>query len=153
MLEEENFVEEIQKLLEQTKCRAEWIELEITEGQIMNNKKASIEKLQKINDFGIQVAIDDFGTGYSSLSYLKHLPIHKLKIDKSFIDGLPNDKDDIEIAKTIILLAKGLSLSVLAEGVETEKQKEFLYKNGCTNIQGYLYSKPISAQEMENSFF
>jgi len=150
MLEKGNFIELINELLYQTKCRPEWIEIEITEGQIMSNHKHSIEKLKQISDLGIQIAVDDFGTGYSSLSYLKHLPINKLKIDKSFIEGLPQDRDDIQITKTIISLAKGLNLDVIAEGVETKEQKDCLAENGCSNIQGYLYSKPLPAQEMVN---
>lgn len=150
MLEADDFVEEIMELLLETGCKAEWIELEITESQIMNNQKTSIEKLKKLNSLGIKIAIDDFGTGYSSLSYLKHLPINKLKIDKSFIDDVPSNVDDVEISKTIILLAKGLGLDIIAEGVETEIQRDFLIENGCYNIQGYLYSKPLSADDMRS---
>ncbi|MFT5659922.1 MAG: diguanylate cyclase (GGDEF)-like protein [Sulfurimonas sp.] len=150
LLEEDDFVEEIMELLLETGCKPQWIELEITEGQIMNKYKSSIEKLNKLNKLGINIAIDDFGTGYSSLSYLKHMPINKLKIDKSFIDDVPEDIDDVEISKTIILLAKGLGLDIIAEGVETEIQRDFLVENGCDNIQGYLYSKPLSAYDMRN---
>jgi sensor c-di-GMP phosphodiesterase-like protein len=98
---------------------------------------------------GITIAIDDFGTGYSSLSYLKDLPIDKLKIDKSFVDELPYNASDVAIAKTIISLAHNLGLDLIAEGVETKEQLEFLQKNGCPNIQGFYFSKPLNADKMK----
>jgi EAL domain-containing protein (putative c-di-GMP-specific phosphodiesterase class I) len=126
-----------------------WLELEVTEGEVMNNPELSISKLNKLHDLGIEIAIDDFGTGYSSLSYLKKLPLDKLKIDQSFVRELPIDEDDVAITKAIIALGKSLKLKLIAEGVETQEQKEFLVKNGCEYIQGYLYSRPIPATEME----
>ena len=149
MLEEDDFIQKIENLLFETKCKAQWIELELTEGQIMKNHEHSIKKLKQLSTLGIHIAIDDFGTGYSSLAYLKHLPLNKLKIDKSFIDNVPNESDDAQIVKTIILLAQGLNLDVLAEGVESKEQKDFLNENGCSKIQGYLYSKPINAVDMK----
>lgn len=148
-LAQSDFIINLESLIKKTGCKPEWLELEITEGEIMKNPVDAIEKLKKIGDLGIEIAIDDFGTGYSSLSYLKRLPINKLKIDKSFVDGLPDDENDIGIAKTIIALANSLKLNVIAEGVETKEQKDFLVENGCKNIQGYLYSKPVPAIEME----
>ena len=121
------------------------LELEITENQIMNNPEISITILQEIRNLGIGISVDDFGTGYSSLSYLKRLPINKLKIDKSFIDDLPDDKDDVAITKAIIALAESLGLDLIAEGVETKEQLEFLVSKGCNIIQGYYYSKPLPA--------
>ncbi|MEA2099589.1 MAG: EAL domain-containing protein [Campylobacterota bacterium] len=147
-IEEEDFIDFIEDLLEDKECLAECIELEVTETQIMNNPDKSIKVLEEINKMGISIVIDDFGTGYSSLAYLKRLPIDKLKIDKSFVDGLPSNSDDVAIAKTIISLSKNLNLKVIAEGVETENQKDFLVENGCDLIQGYLYSRPIPANEM-----
>ena len=139
----------IEDILEQCHCKPEWIEFEVTEGQLMQQPEIAIRVLTQLSNIGIEIAIDDFGTGYSSLAYLKHLPIDKLKIDKSFVDNLPHDHDDVAIAKTVITLANNLNLKVIAEGVETEEQQQFLMKNGCNNFQGYLYSKPLPVKEIE----
>ncbi len=148
-LQKKDFIDMIQELMRETQCESENIGLEITEGQIMTNPEEAIIILKQISDLGIELAIDDFGTGYSSLSYLKKLPIDKLKIDQSFVRDLPDDEEDIGITRAVIALAKSLNLKIIAEGVETKEQKEFLVENGCHNIQGYLYSKPVSAGEME----
>jgi len=148
-LHEKEFVSRLKRLITQEKCEQTHIELEVTESQIMANIEESIVILKKINALNINIAIDDFGTGYSSLSYLKKLPINKLKIDKSFVDNLPEDEDDATITRTIIALAKSLNLEIIAEGVEREEQKEFIVSNGCDKIQGYFYSKPLPADEME----
>jgi len=148
-LQQEDFVDSIKQLLEETGCEAEWLEFEVTEGQLMKDSSAAIQILNRIKELGISLAIDDFGTGYSSLSQLKRLPLNKLKIDQSFIRGLPLDEEDVVISKTIIALAKNMGLSVIAEGVETEQQKEFLLQNGCHYIQGFYYSKPILASDLE----
>lgn len=121
----------------------------MTESDIMKKPKENIDKLNIFHKLGIKIAIDDFGTGYSSLSYLKKFPISKLKIDQSFIRDLPNDEDDMAITKAVIALSKSLNLQIIAEGVETKEQKDFLIQNGCLNIQGYYYSKPLNAQDME----
>ena len=126
--------------------------LEITESEMMKKHNLLIKKLNSLSELGISIAIDDFGTGYSSLSYLKKLPIKKLKIDKSFILDLPNDHNDRSIVKAIISLAQNLHLELIAEGVETSKQKEFLEQNGCTNLQGYYFSKPISIENFIKTF-
>jgi len=147
-LEQKDFIELLQTMLQDLDCQANWIELEVVESQIMNNPKYAIETLTKINSLGIKLSIDDFGTGYSSLSYLKKLPINKLKIDRSFIMDLPDDEDDVGITKAVIALAKSLNLNIIAEGVENKEQKEFLIANGCNNIQGYYYSRPVPANEM-----
>jgi len=147
-IESDDFIEFIENLLNKEHYNYKDIEFEVTESQIMNNAEKSIKTLQKLSDKGISLAIDDFGTGYSSLAYLKRLPIKKLKIDKSFVDNLPDDPEDLAISKTVINLCKSLGLKVIAEGVETEAQKEFLVNNGCKFIQGYLYSKPLSVDDM-----
>lgn len=138
----------IKQLLEKNHCQVEWIELEVTESVIMSHSETAIKNLNKLHDMGFSIALDDFGTGYSSLAYLKHLPISKLKIDRSFIKDLPFDRDDIGIARAVIALAKGLNLSVIAEGVETEEQAKFLLKEGCALAQGFMYSKPIPPEDV-----
>ena len=139
----------ITDMLEDAGCKPEWIALEVTEGQIMKNPEQAIVILKEISQMGIELAVDDFGTGYSSLTYLKRLPIDKLKIDQSFVRDLPFDEEDIGISRAIIALSQALYLDVIAEGVETKEQRDFLVENGCRNIQGYFYSKPIPALEME----
>jgi len=148
-LQQKDFLPMLEALIKETHCCVEHIELEVTEGQIMTNPTKAIEILKGISELGVKLAVDDFGTGYSSLSYLKKLPINKLKIDQSFIHGLPEDKKDAALTKSIIALARNLNLSIIAEGVETKEQKEFLVQNGCTSIQGYFYSRPIPADEMQ----
>lgn len=151
-LQQKDFFEVLKSLMIETQCKAEWIELEVTEGQVMTRPEEAIKILQEISNLGIRLAVDDFGTGYSSLSYLKRLPIDKLKIDQSFIRDLPDDEEDIAISKAVISLAENLNLKIIAEGVETQEQKEFLVENGCSLIQGYLYSKPIPADELQKEF-
>lgn len=147
-LAEDDFLDYIKDMIAQKECLAENIELEVTESQIMKNPEKSIEVLKRINSLNISLAIDDFGTGYSSLAYLKRLPIQKLKIDRSFIKDLPVDAEDIAISKTIISLCENLNLLVIAEGVETDEQKDFLLENGCDLIQGYYYSRPLPEDKM-----
>jgi len=144
-----DFMEELQEIIQVSGCPTAHLELEVVEGQIMSNPSAAIEILNKIRDLGISLSVDDFGTGYSSLSYLKKLPITKLKIDQSFVRELPDDEDDAAISKAVIALAKSLNLEIIAEGVETKEQKDFLVANECNNIQGYYYSKPVSAEAMQ----
>ena len=142
------FLSDLNATLSSIKCDPRWLELEITEGFIMEHAGYSISLLTQIRDAGIELAIDDFGTGYSSLSYLKQLPLNKLKIDMSFVRDIPQDKDDMAITRAVIALGHSLGLTVIAEGVETEVQKRFLEDEGCHHAQGYWYSKPLSDQEM-----
>lgn len=130
-----------------TNLDANYLELELTESFIMENIEESIMILKNFKEIGVQLSIDDFGTGYSSLSYLKQFPIDKLKIDKSFIAEIPHSLKDIAIAKTIIALAKGLGIKVIAEGVEKINQKEFLELENCDEIQGWFYAKALKEEE------
>ena len=148
-MRQEDFIDFLKEALGEIQLDAECVELELVENQIMSNPEDAIVLLKELNDLGIKIAIDDFGTGYSSLSYLKRLPIDKLKIDQSFIRALPDDEEDSAITKAVIALASSLKLNIIAEGVETLEQKNFLVENACSNIQGYLYSKPLPADEAE----
>jgi len=146
--QQDTLVESLSKLLHKNECQPEWIELEITENYIMEDPEQAIVTLQKFQDMGIKIAVDDFGTGYSSLAYLKRLPIDKLKIDQTFVQDIITNEDDRVIITSTTFLAKNMNLNVIAEGVETKEQKEFLLKEGCELIQGYYYSKPVSNIEM-----
>jgi len=150
-LAQDDFIPFVSTLLSKHSDSIDWLQFEITEGGIMEDPEASIMKLEEIKKMGIKLAVDDFGTGYSSLSYLKKLPIDTLKIDRAFIKDLPDDEEDKAISKAIIALAKSLHLNVIAEGVETLEQKQFLLEHGCNWIQGYYYSPAISVQEMSKS--
>jgi diguanylate cyclase (GGDEF)-like protein/PAS domain S-box-containing protein len=148
-LAKKSYIEDLLQTMKEMNFKPQWLALEVTEGQIMNNPHSSIEKLNAISQLGIELAIDDFGTGYSSLSYLKKLPLDKLKIDQSFVRDITTDEDDASITKAIIALGKNLNMKLIAEGVETEEQRDFLVENGCDYIQGYLYAKPMPANEIE----
>ena len=151
-IEKNNFIRDLMNILEKYKFDAKNLNLELTEQSIMQNPKKSIDILETLIQLGIQISIDDFGTGYSSLSYLKKLPISKLKIDRSFIKDIHQNKDDEIITKTIIDLAKNLNLDIIAEGVEIEVQKQMLLQYSELYIQGYLYSKPIPAEQLKEKF-
>ena len=148
-LQRGNLVNEVIAVLDETQLPTDRLELEVTEGFIMQQAGSAITQLQALRELGLTLSIDDFGTGYSSLSYLKQLPIHKLKIDQSFVRDIPDDRNDMAIADAIIAMGKSLGLRVIAEGVETEAQAEFLKQAGCQEGQGYLYSKPITAEAVE----
>lgn len=148
-LQRGTLVSEVTRALEESGLPTQRLELEVTEGFIMQQPQAAITQLQALRELGLTLAIDDFGTGYSSLSYLKQLPIHKLKIDQSFVRDIPDDRNDMAIADAIIAMGKSLGMTVIAEGVETEAQAEFLKQAGCQEGQGYLYSRPVSAEEVE----
>jgi len=151
-LEKGKFADDLESLLNNYDFDAKYLNIEVTEEGVMKNPKLSIEVLNEIVNLGVNINIDDFGTGYSSFAYLKKLPVSKLKIDREFIKDIPDDKDDEVITKSIISLAKNLNLKTVAEGVETEAQKDFVFANGCDYIQGYYYSKPIRADEFEEKF-
>lgn len=148
-LQDEKFFSILNNIIKETNINPKTIELEITESFIATDSKNTLEILNKIRQKGIALAIDDFGTGYSSMSYLKKLPINRLKIDKSFVDELPDSQESVAIAKAIISLAKTFGLQITAEGVETKEQLDFLIEEKCDEIQGYYYSKPITLEEIK----
>jgi EAL domain-containing protein (putative c-di-GMP-specific phosphodiesterase class I) len=133
--------------LAETLYPAEWLELELTESGLMEHQGQAVELLYNLRTLGVRLAIDDFGTGYSSLAYLKRFPLDVLKIDKSFIDEIPHNKDDMEIAAAIVAIGRTLGFKVLAEGVETVEQLDFLQAQGCDLYQGYLKSRPLPAED------
>jgi EAL domain-containing protein (putative c-di-GMP-specific phosphodiesterase class I) len=138
----------IAAVLAATGLSGEHLELELTESMMMQNPEAATGLLMKLKSMGVLIAIDDFGTGYSSLSYLKSLPIDFLKIDKSFVSGVPAATDDVAIIRAIIAMAKSLGLRLIAEGVETEEQRAFLANQGCDEAQGWLFSKALPGLEI-----
>jgi diguanylate cyclase (GGDEF)-like protein len=143
------FLDSVSGALEDSGLSPENLELEITENFIMQGATPAIEQLEALRSMGVQIAIDDFGTGYSSLSYLKRLPVHKLKIDQSFVRDIPDDSDDMAISRAVIALAKEMGMTSIAEGVETRAQADYLIREGCDEAQGYLFSHPITAEQIE----
>ena len=137
----------IQGIIKDTGIDAAGLELEVTERILMADSERCISTLTKLKEFGINAALDDFGTGTSSLSYLKRLPISVIKIDKSFVADLATSIDDLAIVKTILTLAQTLGQKVVAEGVETEAQLSILRAHGCDEAQGYLFARPMPANE------
>jgi len=146
---EEKFSLQIEHLLRGTGLAPCLLELEITENVLMQNDQSSMNNLNTLHDIGIRLSIDDFGTGYSSLSYLKRFPVDVLKIDKSFVSDITSDPDDATIVSAIAVMAHRLNLQVIAEGVETEEQLEFLRHCSCDVIQGYLFSRPVESTVLE----
>ncbi|MCK6417607.1 MAG: EAL domain-containing protein [Alphaproteobacteria bacterium] len=138
-----DIVDFVRKTLKEVGLEARMLELEVTESVFMADINHTIQTLQNLHALGVELAIDDFGTGYSSLSYLRQFPIDRLKIDQSFIRNALNNQDDAAIARTIVRLAHSLSLKVIAEGVETREHELFLLEEGCDEVQGYRYSKPL----------
>ncbi len=146
-IDQMDILQAVHAVLQKTGLDARMLELEVTETFIMQRAEQAISVLEQLRDMGITLAIDDFGTGYSSLSYLKRLPLHRLKVDKSFVDGVTNNPNDMAIARAVIALARSLDLDVIAEGVETEGQEAFLKAEGCDEVQGYYYSRPLPPEE------
>jgi diguanylate cyclase (GGDEF)-like protein/PAS domain S-box-containing protein len=142
-----DIVHTVKSVLEATSLDPMYLELEITESFIMRQAEEAISTLRALKELGVTLAIDDFGTGYSSLSYLKILPINKLKVDRSFVKDIPNDKNSEAIVRAVIVLGKSLQLEVIAEGVETEAQEAFLKSEACDEVQGFYYSRPVPADE------
>ncbi|EAT13012.1 EAL domain-containing protein [Bermanella marisrubri] len=139
----------LQEILEQTKCPVHVLEFEITESTLMDNVENAIFTMRQIKEMGISIAIDDFGTGYSSLAYLKRFPIDVLKVDRSFVMDIPNDLNDMEITAAVIAMAHKLHLQVVAEGIETQEQIDFLKSNYCEYGQGFMIARPMPSDELE----
>lgn len=144
---QDRFLHVIQSVLDETGLAPQYLELELTEGLLLSNGDLTLSVLQELKRMGLKLSIDDFGTGYSSLSYLKHFPVYKLKIDRSFVQAMTVDSDGAAITGTIILMGKSLNLRVIAEGVENEEQMSFLRAHNCDEIQGYYFSRPLAAAD------
>ena len=145
--QQENLVQSVAAALHDMGLEARHLELELTESIVMNSAELFVTKLKELEDLGVQLSIDDFGTGYSSLSYLKRFPLHHLKIDQSFVRDIATDADDAAITSTVISLGHSLNLKVIAEGVETQEQVNFLREHNCDEMQGYYFSRPLPATE------
>jgi diguanylate cyclase (GGDEF)-like protein/PAS domain S-box-containing protein len=145
---EHDFVDMVAAALQDSQLKPEYLELELTESLLISNEQEALQKLQLLKKMGVYLAIDDFGTGYSSLAYLKHFPLDRLKIDKSFVNDILTDPDDAAITEAIIAMAHSLKLKVIAEGVETRDQLLFLVDRGCDEMQGYYLSKPLSEHDL-----
>jgi EAL domain-containing protein (putative c-di-GMP-specific phosphodiesterase class I) len=146
---ERNWVGRVADALRDSGLAAEYLELELTESLIMQDAEQAVETMKELQRLGVQLSIDDFGTGYSSLSALKRFPVHRLKIDKSFIENLPEAENDRAVVSAVISLGQKLNLRIIAEGVETEAQAAFLRENNCNEMQGYLFSEPLPAACIE----
>ena len=151
-LRAKNLLEMVAHTMRQFDLQKGDLELEITESVAMENPQATIDLLNQLRGLGITLAIDDFGTGYSSLSYLKLLPFDRLKIDRSFVKDIESDANDAAICAATIALAHNLGLELVAEGVETEAQLNFLKEQNCDAAQGYYFSKPVPAQDIETRY-
>jgi EAL domain-containing protein (putative c-di-GMP-specific phosphodiesterase class I) len=147
-----SLTDNLRRILSETHLPPERLELELTENLIMGQPKQIVDQLLAVRELGVKLSIDDFGTGYSSLAYLKQLPIDKLKLDQGFVRDLPDDHNDVAIAKAVIALGHSLQFKVIAEGVETEAQRRFLQAEGCDQAQGYLYSRPVPPEALASFF-
>ena len=148
-IKDKGFVDKVSHILQQTGFDPHRLELEITETTIIQNIDIILENLKKLKEMNINIAIDDFGTGYSSLTSLKKLPINTLKIDQSFICNITTNEDDATIVSIMIAMAQKMNIKVIAEGVETEEQLNLLKDFQCHEIQGYLFSHPITTRELK----
>jgi EAL domain-containing protein (putative c-di-GMP-specific phosphodiesterase class I) len=136
-------------LLKSTGANPHRLKLELTESLLLSDVEDAVQKMGELRAVGVGFSLDDFGTGYSSLSYLKRLPLDQLKIDQSFVRDVLIDPNDAAIARTILTLAHSLDLGVVAEGVESEGQRQFLLQNGCKSFQGYLFGRPVPLDQLQ----
>ncbi len=144
-----DFVAQVQRVLLESGAKPSHLKLELTESTVLENIQDTIARMREIKLLGVYFSMDDFGTGYSSLQYLKRLPLDQVKIDRSFVSDITSDPDDAAIVQAIIAMTDALGLNVIAEGVETEAQRDFLIEHGCHAFQGYLFSKPVAVEEFE----
>jgi diguanylate cyclase (GGDEF)-like protein len=148
-----DFVFNIRDIIQRSAVFPGSVILEITEGMLIEDIDETVEKLNQLKQLGVRISIDDFGTGYSSLYYLKRLPLDEIKIDKTYVRNINNDRDDAAIVKTIMDIARHFALDPVAEGVENKEQADFLHNIGCQVFQGFLYSKPMPATEFSTKYF
>lgn len=146
-LQRAEFVKQLADITQQTQFPLEQLEIEITESFLLDNQKHAFNTLNQLRELAVDVSLDDFGTGYSSLSYLKGLPINKLKIDRSFVNDVPQESDSNALVLAIIAMGNALDLRVVAEGIETKQQVDFLTQHGCQFGQGYVFAKPLTAKD------
>jgi EAL domain-containing protein (putative c-di-GMP-specific phosphodiesterase class I) len=145
-----DLVGSVRCILAETGCRAEWLELEITESLLLEDSDEVAHMLEALHGMGLSIAIDDFGTGYSALSYLNRFPVNRLKIDRSFVKDIPRDQSKSALVKAILSISEALNLDAVAEGVETPEQAACLLAHGCRCVQGYLYGKPMPRAAFES---
>jgi EAL domain-containing protein (putative c-di-GMP-specific phosphodiesterase class I) len=146
---DDDIADRILAIVADTGFPPELLEIEITESTLMDVSDDTLEKLNRLRNAGLSLSLDDFGTGYSSMSYLKRFPITRLKIDRSFVRDVPQDPDDAAIVQAIIAMGRSLKMSIIAEGVETQEQADFLKHSGCDNFQGYLLARPMTKDDVE----
>lgn len=149
-LQFDGFLDSLRQVLNETGIAPSCLELELTESAVMADPEQCVNIFKNVQQIGCRISVDDFGTGYSSLSYLSSLPLDALKIDQSFVNDIIQDGTNQAIVKAIIGLSHNLGLEVVAEGVETDAQHQFLKDNGCDVMQGYLFSRPVPAKELES---
>jgi EAL domain-containing protein (putative c-di-GMP-specific phosphodiesterase class I) len=143
---EKNLVAKTVEVLDETGLAARYLELEITESLIMSHADSTVVLLRRLHQLGVGLSIDDFGTGYSSLAYLKRFPVQSIKIDQSFVREVTTNADDAAIVTAVVAMAKSLKLNLIAEGVETREQLDFLAALGCDEYQGYYFGRPMPAE-------
>jgi EAL domain-containing protein (putative c-di-GMP-specific phosphodiesterase class I) len=144
-----DFVAQVQTAIQRNAINPTLLDLELTESMLLEDIEDAVATMNALKAIGVRLSLNDFGTGYSSLQYLKRLPLNQFKIDQSFVRDIATDSSDKAIVSTIIAMARSLNLDVIAEGVETEDQRQFLLDSGCNNFQGYLFGKPIPIERFE----